>query len=115
MRKKLASLTESNWPDEKLMYGCKQLDYFLSIENDYWHVRSKSDWLIGSDPNTSYFHHHASQKKRRNTIETIWNSEGDMVYSFWEIEDVVVGYFRSLFATSQASADCEQIFEEVNI
>lgn len=44
------------------------LEQTLSMQEDYWCQRGRSNWLTNMDKNTSYFHHKATSRKERNFI-----------------------------------------------
>lgn len=48
-----------------------ELDELHRLEESYWHARARMNELRDGDKNTSYFHHKASHRKRRNTISQL--------------------------------------------
>lgn len=46
---------------------------------EYWRQRSRVQWHVQGDRNTSYFHITATQRKRRNMIGKITAENGDVV------------------------------------
>ena len=49
----------------------KELNRWLSFEEEMWHQRSRNNWLKARDRNNSLFHTKASNQLRRNTINRI--------------------------------------------
>lgn len=74
-----------------------ELEKLLGLENDYWKVRSKSHWLREGDRNTSYFYHHASHRRCRNTINWLKDSHGNTVTGFRDLSTIAVDYYKLLF------------------
>ena len=48
----------------------------LDDEEVWWQQRSRVQWLGEGDHNTKYFHHRASEQRRKNAIVGLWNDEG---------------------------------------
>lgn len=46
------------------------------------------------DRNTSYFYHKASKKKKKNTIDFLFNELGQRNDDDHEVENIAVSYFR---------------------
>lgn len=60
-------------PDAGMIANCKaitdHLDELHRLEESYWHLRSWANELRDGDKNSSYFHHKASSRRRRNSIK----------------------------------------------
>ncbi|KAL2904162.1 hypothetical protein RDABS01_002872 [Bienertia sinuspersici] len=60
-------------PDQAMLSKCSilsnELDKLRRLEESYWHARSRANELRDGDKNTNYFHHKASQRRRRNFIK----------------------------------------------
>ena len=54
-----------------------QIQNIIIDEEIYWKQRSRADWLKEGDKNTKFFHHKASNRKKKNRIWGIENSSGD--------------------------------------
>jgi len=85
----------------------KRLDDLLLKQEIFWHQRSRVCWLKHGDKNTKYFHSKASQRRQRNFIKGIWDSQQNWVKEINDIVGVVMNYFESLFT----SAGCDQTEE----
>ena len=79
------------------------LDDLLEKQEAYWYMRSRVAELRDWDKNTKYFHHKASQRKKRNSIAGLFDSEGVWRSEDTEIEHIICDYYHTLFTTSHPS------------
>jgi hypothetical protein len=89
----------------------KELDDLLEKEEIWWSQRSRAMWLTHGDKNTSFFHQKASQRKRKNKIESIKDLMGQSHTDQVKIEQTFIAHFQHLF-TSQ---DTNQVLETVQV
>lgn len=75
-RQRIRNLTVGQFDEDALSQAQKDLQQLLSIENDYWQQRSRSNWLRNGDRNTAYFYHHANHRHRCNSIKFILDANG---------------------------------------
>lgn len=69
-----------------------------SLHRTILRARSRIDWLLEGDANTSIFHAHARYRKRKNFISKL--HDGDRVATTQEDkEDIVWHYFNNLLGT----------------
>ncbi|KAL2892746.1 hypothetical protein RDABS01_008655 [Bienertia sinuspersici] len=80
-----------------------ELDELHRLQEPYWYARARANDLRDGEKNTRYFHHKASQRRRRNHIKGIMNSDGDWCEKTDEIAKAVAGYFEEIFATENPS------------
>lgn len=71
-KEKLLQEAQNNLPDAIMFAKCNELSNELDdlhrLEESYWHVRARANELRDGDKNTKYFHHKASQRRKRNRI-----------------------------------------------
>nr|XP_011463540.1 PREDICTED: uncharacterized protein LOC105351282 [Fragaria vesca subsp. vesca] len=79
---------------------CKVLQDKLNDLHLHEQQRAKVMWLVDGDQNTSYFHQKVCNRKRKNTIKGLFNEEGVWCSRDSELEEIVLGYYGSLFTTS---------------
>ena len=102
------SLAKDLWAE--FLGVSKTLDDLLLKQEIFWAQRSRVAWLKHGDKNTKFFHSKASQRRRRNHIKRIKNSEGDWVEEEEDIVMVAVDYFDNLFT----AGTCSQIDDCLN-
>ncbi|KAL9690346.1 hypothetical protein QQ045_010744 [Rhodiola kirilowii] len=90
------------------------IDEWLEREELLWRQRSRSEWLIGGDRNTPYFHAKASQRKKRSYIKELRNSAGELCSDSSDISDIITNYFLNLF-NLQANNSIEEWSWALNI
>ncbi|CAM9004002.1 unnamed protein product [Rhodiola kirilowii] len=78
----------------------KELDEWLSREEQMWQQRSRVLWLREGDNNTAFFHQKASARRKTNTIVHLRNTEGALCYDQSSLETIAVRYFQQLFTAS---------------
>lgn len=89
-----------------------ELDELHRLKESYWHARARANELRDGDKNTKYFHHKASQRKKRNTIHGLLDTNGVWKSENADIGAVVEEYFTGLFMSSNPS-DFEAALEGV--
>ena len=75
----------------------------LDDEEVWWQQRSRVQWLGKGDRNTKYFHHRASERRRKNAIVGLWNDEGIWCDSKEDIVRTVLSYFEDIYSSSNPS------------
>ncbi|XP_040994390.1 uncharacterized protein LOC121240940 [Juglans microcarpa x Juglans regia] len=76
------------------------INWNLEQEEVKWKQMSKQRWLKEGDRNTSYFHKCASQRRKTNTINNIYDGEGHLQNSAQVINQIFQDFFKDLFSTS---------------
>ena len=75
----------------------KRMDELLQKQEIYWAQWSRINWLKYGDKNTKFFHAKATQRRRKNYIRGIRNTQGQWVEELEEVVEVVSAYFDNLF------------------
>lgn len=80
----------------------KDLEEVLDQERDLWLLKSRLNWMVQRDRNTSFYHVSTLARRKRNFIALIKDEGGDWI----TVEREVMDYFRrglmNLYTTSQA-------------
>lgn len=93
----------------------KELDDLLAKEDIWWSQRAKVHWLKFGDLNTKYFHYKANQRRRKNTIHSIFDSHGHIWRDDQHIHSIFIYYFRNIFTSSNPSISSELLHVAGNI
>ena len=78
----------------------KEIAELVDKENRLWFQRSKVLWEKFGDRNSKYFHSHASQRKRKNLIRKLKDSNGRVVEDNEGIAGCLVQYYQNLFCST---------------
>ena len=79
----------------------KDLEVVLDQERDLWMLKSKLNWMIQGDRNTSFFHVSTLARRKRNHIASVKTEEGVWVTEEREVMDYFRKGFLNLYTTSQ--------------
>ncbi|KAK9992957.1 hypothetical protein SO802_022660 [Lithocarpus litseifolius] len=88
------------------------LNVWLDAESTMWRQCSRNFLLTDGDRNTRFFHTKATNRKYRNTIHGICDSNGNWQEDEQQVENIIVGYFRDIFHT-QGPADSSTLIEAI--
>ena len=78
----------------------KGINILLDDEELWWQQRSTVQWLGEGDRNTKYFHHRASERRRKNMITGLWNQEDVWCESRESIIKIAIDYFEDIYAST---------------
>jgi len=73
-------------------------------EEILWCQRARVDFLCFGDKNSNRLHKKSSIRKAINTITGLKATDGVIHMNMLEMEDTVISYFGSLFASSSLSS-----------
>lgn len=70
----------SNWLSSSLLNLKNQLQQELEVvldqKRDFWMLKSRINWMIQEDRNTSFYHVSALARKKRNHIASVKDERG---------------------------------------
>uniref|UniRef100_A0A2N9FNQ8 Reverse transcriptase domain-containing protein n=1 Tax=Fagus sylvatica TaxID=28930 RepID=A0A2N9FNQ8_FAGSY len=73
----------------------------LTLQDElHWRQRSRETWLEAGDRNTKYFHQKAKQRRGKNTIRGILDSNGRWCEDEDGMGEIAVQYFNDIFSSS---------------
>ncbi|KAK6163630.1 hypothetical protein DH2020_000494 [Rehmannia glutinosa] len=82
-----------------------ELEDLLDKEELLWRQRGKAQWIHKGDKNTTFFHAHATARKRNNQIFRLKNDHGNWCERQEEIEKIALQYFTTLFRSCCPTED----------
>ena len=78
----------------------KEVNELLDDEEVWWRQRRRTQWLGEGDCNTKYFHHRASERRKKNTINGLWNENGLWCSDKESIAATAIAYFEEIYTTT---------------
>lgn len=75
-----------------------ELEEVLTQKEIIWLQKSRKDWLLLGDFNTSYYHQKTLSRRRRNYITAIQNNTGTWIYDNDEIKAHAIQFYSSLYS-----------------
>lgn len=76
----------------------------LDQEAELWALKSRINWMVLGDRNTSFYHVSALARRKRNLISAVKNEVGDWLLEEREVMNHFREGFMSLYSTSQEFA-----------
>ena len=64
-------------------------------------MKSRTNWIILGERNTSYFHISALNRRSKNRITCVQNNEGEWCHNFGEVKEIFNASFKKLYTTEQ--------------
>ena len=98
-------LLETN-PSRQL-HLTRPLDVVLEQERDLWALKSKINWMILGDRNTSFYHVSSLARRKRNLITAIKNDVGEWLTEEREVANHIGEGFIKIYTTSQEAVTCD--------
>lgn len=82
-------------------------------QNLYWRQRAKVHWLENGDRNTKFFHHYATERKKKSRIQKLVKEDGVVVEQGEEIKTMISNFYNDLF-TSHAGGHLDVLLQHVS-
>lgn len=71
------------------------------MEEVYWRMKSRVQWLQDGDKNTKFFHAQTLKRRRRNVIRGLEEEDDSWCTDDQRLCDIAINYFQQLFTTDQ--------------
>ena len=79
---------------------CDEVNLLLHQDELHWQQRSHEVWLAAGDKNTKFFHQRVKQRKGKNTMKGILDSNGTSCDNEGQMGDIAINYFEGMFSRS---------------
>ena len=79
----------------------EEMNNLMTKKETFWLQRSRINWMKDGDGNTSYFYPQASNKKRRNKIQGLFDENGVWADDAEDINRIIIEYFKKIFRTQK--------------
>lgn len=76
----------------------------LNQEEELWALKSRVNWMLLGDRNTSFYHISTLVRRKRNSITAIMSNSGEWLHGEREVKEVIWNGFLELFTTSHSSS-----------
>ncbi|CAA0818874.1 Unknown protein, partial [Striga hermonthica] len=96
---------DRDWSEWERLKVC--LDKINLTEEEYWHQKSRSQWLKEGDSNTKYFHALTLQRRKSNQIHRLQGDGGEVWEDLKDIEQCICQFYQDLFTTEGSEGDTE--------
>lgn len=83
----------------------QEYNSLLRVEEDYWHLRSRINWLNDGDANTKFFHMSVLNRHRTNQISYFKDDNNNWITSHDRIIHHTLNYFQACFTTDYNSTN----------
>jgi hypothetical protein len=85
----------------------RKIEAALEQEELHYMQRSRANWLMHGDKNTTFFHNYAKARRKRNTILKIKDGNGEWIEGNEGMSLFIHEYFSSLFTSKVQQTDQE--------
>ncbi|XP_026400034.1 uncharacterized protein LOC113295920 [Papaver somniferum] len=77
------------------------------IEEKFWKIKSRDQYIKLGDKNTSYFHRTTKSRLRRNKIDTIQDSSGNWIENYQDIKQCFTNHLSKMATSESPSMNTE--------
>ncbi|OMO53258.1 reverse transcriptase [Corchorus capsularis] len=87
----------------------KDYNVVLKDEEEFWKMKSRVDWILDGDRNTSFFHLSIIIRRKRNRDFRLKDSVGNWINQDQALASHIINHFQILFSTSLVTSDWDCI------
>lgn len=95
--------TDNNRTHEEILEVSRKLQDAYKDEEDYWQQKSRNMWYTSRDLNIKFYNALTKQRRARNRIVGLYDTDGNWIVEGQGLEKVAVSYFDELFQTTSPS------------
>ncbi|KAK4726505.1 hypothetical protein R3W88_031422 [Solanum pinnatisectum] len=88
---------------------CKEYNDILKMEEEYWNLRPRINWLANGDANTKFFHLSVVNRRRRNRIAFFKDDNDNWITNPSRIVDHTFNYFSNCFTSNHSLSNVRHI------
>jgi len=81
----------------------RDLDTVLKQEEEIWALKSRVNWMIQGDRNTTFYHVSTLVRRKRNKILAIKDAVGEWIYQEEDVKEFVKNGYNDIYTTSFSS------------
>lgn len=71
-----------------------------SQEEELWALKSRVNWMLLGDRNTSFYHISTLVRRKRNSITATMSNSGEWVHDEVAVKEIIRNGFSDLYTTS---------------
>ncbi|XP_048601936.1 uncharacterized protein LOC106377234 isoform X1 [Brassica napus] len=105
--------TDNTRTQEHILEVFRKLQEAYKDEEVFWHQKSRNMWHTSGDLNTKFYHALTKQRRARNRLVGLYDTDGNWIIEEQGVEKVAVEYFDDLFQTT-APSEFNCFLEEVS-
>ena len=80
-----------------------ELEDLMNKEELMWAQKARTKWILQGDRNTKFFQIVVKQRRAKNKILQIKDSDGNITDNLMDIESILVGHFKNCFSNNNQS------------
>lgn len=92
-----------------------EFHHILKLEEDFWKLKSRVDWLNDGDANTKFFHLSTINRRRFNCITTIQDHGGNWITSPISLGIILLNIIKIYFQTQKISSSKNTSIKPSNV
>ena len=81
------------------MHSClsEELDKIMSLEEDLWGIKARTNWLIQGERNTTFFYLSTLIRTSLNKIYRIMKADGEWEEDIARVKEIFINGFKRLY------------------
>ena len=87
-----------------------ELNKVLNNEEELWAMKSRINWMIQGDRNTSFYHVSTLIRRKHNKILSIKDAQGEWIFEQPAVMDFIQNHFRKLFSSEMLLSSRQATF-----